>query len=104
MPDIDIDFCYEKRPLVLEYVANRYGRGNVAQIITFGTMLSRAVVRDVGRVMDFSYAEVDRIAKLIPQEIGMTLHRALEVNSDLKSIRFSLTEKVRGHELKDNTL
>ncbi|HEC69689.1 MAG TPA: DNA polymerase III subunit alpha [Candidatus Omnitrophica bacterium] len=86
MPDIDIDFCYEKRPLVLEYVAQRYGKDNVAQIITFGTMLSRAVVRDVGRVMGFSYSEVDRIAKLIPQESGMTLKRALEVNSELKSI------------------
>ncbi|MFC1514444.1 DNA polymerase III subunit alpha [Candidatus Omnitrophota bacterium] len=86
MPDIDIDFCYVKRPLILEYVANKYGRGNVAQIITFGTMLSRAVIRDVGRVLDFSYGEVDRIAKLIPQEIGMNLHRALEVNTDLKSV------------------
>ncbi|MBN2120047.1 MAG: DNA polymerase III subunit alpha [Candidatus Omnitrophica bacterium] len=86
MPDIDIDFCYEKRPQVLQYVANRYGAGNVAQIITFGTMLSRAVVRDVGRVMDFSYSEVDRIAKLIPHESGMTLQRALEVNPELKSI------------------
>jgi len=86
MPDIDIDFCYEKRPQVLEYVSQRYGSGNVAQIITFGTMLSRAVIRDVGRVMGFGYSEVDRIAKLIPHEAGMNLRRALEVNPELKSI------------------
>lgn len=85
MPDIDIDFCYEKRPQILDYVANKYGRSNVAQIITFGTMLSRAVVRDVGRVMDLSYSEVDRIAKLIPHESGMTLRRALEINPELRS-------------------
>jgi len=70
MPDIDIDFCYEKRPRMIEYVAKRYGASNVAQIITFGTMLARAVVRDVGRVMDFSYSDVDKIAKMIPSAPG----------------------------------
>lgn len=86
MPDIDIDFCYEKRSLILDYVAEKYGRDNVAQIITFGTMQSKAVVRDVGRVMDFSYAEADSIAKLIPHELGMTLKKALTVNPQLKSV------------------
>ncbi|HIE35908.1 MAG TPA: DNA polymerase III subunit alpha, partial [Candidatus Omnitrophica bacterium] len=85
MPDIDIDFCYERRGEVLEYVANKYGKENVAQIITFGTMLARAVVRDVGRVMGFSYSEVDRIAKMIPYQIGhqRTLKQALEENPQL---------------------
>jgi len=64
MPDIDIDFCYEKRLKVLEYVANKYGKDSVAQIITFGTMLARAVIRDVGRAMGFNYSEVDKIAKM----------------------------------------
>jgi len=94
MPDIDLDFCYEKRPLMLEYAAERYGRENVAQIITFGTMLSRAVVRDVGRVMDFTYSEVDRIAKLIPQELNMTLEKALAVNPELKSL-YDNNERIR---------
>ncbi len=85
MPDIDIDFCYEKRPKVFEYVAERYGRNNVSQIITFGTMLSRAVVRDVGRVMGISYTEVDHIAKLIPQDPEMTLKNAITINPDLKT-------------------
>ncbi len=85
-PDIDIDFCYEKRGLVLDYVGEKYGKEKVAQIITFGTLLSRAVVRDVGRVMGLSYAEVDRIAKMIPYSVGhsVTLKEALAVNSELK--------------------
>ena len=74
MPDIDIDFCYENRYKVLEYVSRRYGKENVAQIITFGTMQARAAVRDVGRVLGFSYGEVDKIAKLIPQEKDMNLN------------------------------
>ena len=86
MPDIDIDFCYEKRLQVLDYVSGKYGASHVAQIITFGTMLSRAVIRDVGRVMDLAYSEVDKIAKLIPQESGMTLKKALSVNPELKLI------------------
>ena len=88
MPDIDIDFCYEKRGQVLEYVAKKYGKDNVAQIITFGTMLARAVIRDVGRVMAFSYAEVDKIAKMIPYGAGqhIDLRKALSVNSELADI------------------
>lgn len=88
MPDIDIDFCYEKRGEVLEYVAKKYGKDNVAQIITFGTMLARAVIRDVGRVMSFSYAEVDKIAKMIPYGAGhhIDLRRALSVNPELTDI------------------
>jgi len=73
LPDIDIDFCYERRNEVIDYVTNKYGKGNVAQIITFGTMQARAVVRDVGRVMGLAYADVDRIAKLIPPDPGLGL-------------------------------
>jgi DNA polymerase III subunit alpha len=88
MPDIDIDFCYEKRSEILEYVSRRYGKENVAQIITFGTMLARAVIRDVGRVMDFTYSEVDKIAKMIPASVGhtVTLKEALSLNPDLEKI------------------
>jgi len=88
MPDIDIDFCYERRAEVLEYVARKYGRERVAQIITFGTLLARAVVRDVGRVLGLSYSEVDRIAKMIPHTIGhqITLKEALQLNPELKDI------------------
>ncbi len=86
MPDIDIDFCYEKRQQIIDYVAKRYGKNNVSQIITFGSMLSRAVVRDVGRVLGFTYGEIDKIAKLIPPENDMTLKKALAVNPDLKHI------------------
>jgi len=85
MPDIDIDFCYELREKVIEYVINKYGEDRVAQIITFGTMAARAAVRDVGRVLNFPYAEVDRIAKLIPFEPGMTIEKALQLN-ELKEL------------------
>jgi DNA polymerase-3 subunit alpha len=80
MPDIDIDFCFRKRERVIEYVTGKYGRPNVAQIITFGTMAARAVIRDVGRGLDIPYAEVDRIAKLVPQQPGvdMTIRKALD--------------------------
>lgn len=78
MPDFDIDFCMEGRDRVIDYVANKYGRNAVSQIITFGTMAAKAVIRDVGRVLGHSYGFVDRIAKLIPFEIGMTLDKALE--------------------------
>ncbi len=78
MPDIDIDFCYERRGEVIEYVNKKYGRENVAQIITFGTMQARAAIRDVGRVLGVPYSEVDKIAKLIPSELGITLDDALE--------------------------
>src|SRR5437016_4470121 len=84
MPDIDIDFCMNRRGEVIEYVTRKYGRENVAQIITFGTMKAKAVVRDVGRVLDMSYAEVDRIAKMIPFDLKMTLDKALEESPPLK--------------------
>jgi len=77
LPDIDIDFCYERRSEVIDYVIKKYGQASVAQIITFGTMQAKAVVRDVGRVMSMPYAEVDRLAKLIPNELDITLARAL---------------------------
>jgi DNA polymerase-3 subunit alpha len=82
-PDIDIDFCEARRGEVIEYVTRKYGRENVAQIITFGTMKAKAVVRDVGRVMDMTYAEVDRIAKMIPFDLKMTLAKALKESPPL---------------------
>jgi len=85
-PDIDIDFCFERRGEVIDYVAKKYGQANVAQIITFGTMAARAVIRDVGRVMGFAYAEVDRIAKLVPAELNITLVSALEAEPELKTL------------------
>ncbi len=84
MPDFDIDFCMEKRDLVIDYVSRRYGRDAVSQIITFGTMAAKAVVRDVGRVLGHPYGFVDRIAKLVPFELGMTLEKALTESEDLK--------------------
>ena len=77
-PDIDIDFCENRRGEVIDYVTRKYGRENVAQIITFGTMKAKAVVRDVGRVLDMGYADVDKIAKMIPFDLKMTLDKALE--------------------------
>lgn len=85
LPDIDIDFCFERRQEVIDYVTQKYGKANVAQIITFGTMLARAVIRDVGRVMSVPYAEVDRIAKLVPPELGITLEDALKTD-ELKNL------------------
>jgi len=85
MPDIDIDFCYVKRGKIIEYVSARYGADRVAQIITFGTMAAKGAIRDVGRALNISYGEVDRIAKMIPGELGITLHRAMEINSELKN-------------------
>lgn len=84
MPDIDVDFCYERRQEVIDYVARRYGPDHVSQIITFGTMSARAVVRDVGRVLGYPYAEVDAVSKSIPFELNMTLHRALNLSPELK--------------------
>ena len=84
LPDIDIDFCERRRGEVIEYVTRKYGRDNVAQIITFGTMKARAVVRDVGRTLGMSYADVDRVAKQIPPALDMTLEKALEENPTLK--------------------
>lgn len=86
MPDIDIDFCYVKRGKVIEYVAQRYGADHVAQIITFGTMAAKAAIRDVGRALNMSYGEVDRIAKMVPNELGMTLEKALSVNPELSKV------------------
>ncbi len=86
MPDIDIDFCYERRHEVIEYVNEKYGRDNVSQIITFGTMKAKAAVRDVGRVLKVSYADTDAIAKAIPGELNMTIDKALKVNPDLKAM------------------
>ncbi|MCB1865295.1 MAG: DNA polymerase III subunit alpha [Chromatiales bacterium] len=85
MPDFDVDFCMEGRDRVIDYVAQRYGRERVSQIITYGSMAARAVVRDVGRVLGHAYGYVDRIAKLVPFEIGMTLDKALEQSEDLRA-------------------
>lgn len=83
MPDIDIDFCFEKRDRVIGYIVEKYGADKVAQIITFGTMAARAAIRDVGRALDIPYGEVDRIAKMIPAELGVTIDKALQVSADL---------------------
>ncbi len=83
MPDLDIDFCYERRQEVIDYVARKYGEDHVAQIITFGTMAARAVVRDVGRALNYPYAEVDAVAKMIPFALDMTLQKALEFSPQM---------------------
>ena len=85
MPDIDSDFCSERRQEVIDYVVEKYGEDNVSQIITFGTMAARACIRDVGRAMNYSYAEVDRIAKMIPTMLGITIEKALDLNPELKA-------------------
>jgi DNA polymerase-3 subunit alpha len=85
MPDIDVDFCYERRGEVIDYVTEKYGTDRVAQIITFGTMADRAAIRDVGRALDIPYNEVDRIAKLVPAELGMTIEKALETSPELSN-------------------
>jgi DNA polymerase-3 subunit alpha len=89
MPDFDIDFCYERRDEIIEYVREKYGQESVAQVITFGTMQARAAVRDVGRVLKFPYSEVDRVAKLIPRELNITLDDALDRVSELREFRDS---------------
>ncbi|MFV9567971.1 DNA polymerase III subunit alpha [Thermoanaerobacter mathranii] len=94
MPDIDSDFCYERRQEVIDYVVKKYGKDNVAQIITFGTMAARAVIRDVGRALNYPYAEVDVIAKMIPFELGMTIDKALSLNPELK-VRYENDERVK---------
>ena len=86
MPDIDIDFCFERRQEVINYVVQKYGAEKVAQIVTFGTMAAKGVIRDVGRVMDLPYAFVDSIAKMIPNELNITLEKALVMNSELKDL------------------
>ena len=86
MPDIDVDFCFERRQEVIEYVIRKYGKEQVAQIVTFGTLQARGVIRDVGRVMDLPYAFVDSIAKMIPKELNITLDKSLKMNPDLKKL------------------
>ncbi len=86
MPDIDIDFCFERRQEVIDYVGEKYGADKVVQIVTFGTMAAKGVIRDVGRVMDLPYSYVDGIAKMIPNELNITLDRALELNPDLRKL------------------
>ena len=86
MPDIDVDFCFERRQEVIDYVVRKYGKDRVAQIVTFGTLAARGVIRDVGRVMDLSYAMVDSIAKMIPSELNITIDKALKANNDLKQL------------------
>ena len=84
MPDIDVDFCYERRQEVIDYVVEKYGKDRVVQIVTFGTMAARGVIRDVGRVLDLPYAQVDSVAKMIPAELNMTIDLALKKNPELK--------------------
>ena len=84
MPDIDVDFCFERRQEVIDYVRRKYGDDCVVQIVTFGTLAARGVIRDVGRVMDLPYAQVDTIAKMIPQELNITIDKALQMNPEFK--------------------
>ena len=84
MPDIDVDFCFERRQEVIDYVRRKYGDDCVVQIVPFGTLAARGVIRDVGRVMDLPYAQVDTIAKMIPQELNITIDKALQMNPELK--------------------
>ena len=86
MPDFDVDFCYERRQEVIDYVARKYGHDHVSQIITFGTMSARMVIRDVGRALDVSYAETDKLAKMIPNEVHITIKKALEQNRELNDL------------------
>ena len=86
MPDIDVDFCYERRQEVIDYVVEKYGKDCVVQIVTFGTMAARAVIKDVGRVLDLPYAMVDNIAKMVPREIGITIDKAIQENPDLRNV------------------
>ena len=92
MPDFDVDFCYVKRGRVIDYVINKYGYDHVAQIVTFGTMAARAAIRDVGRAMGMSYANVDRVAKLIPRELNITIDAALDMSPDLEELYNSDSE------------
>ena len=86
MPDIDVDFCYERRQEVIDYVVEKYGKDQVVQIVTFGTLAAKGVVRDVGRVLDLPYAMCDSIAKMIPNDLGMTLDKAIAANPDLRKL------------------
>ena len=94
MPDIDVDFCFERRQEVIDYVGRKYGSDKVVQIVTFGTMAAKAVIRDVGRVMDLPYAYVDSIAKMVPKELNITIDKALEMNPEFKKL-YMEEEQVR---------
>ena len=94
MPDIDVDFCYERRQEVIDYVVRKYGKDRVAQIVTFGTLAARGVLRDVGRVMDLPYAFVDSIAKMVPQELNITLDKALQMNPEFRNL-YESNEQVK---------
>ena len=98
MPDIDVDFCFERRQEVIDYVRRKYGDDCVVQIVTFGTLAARGVIRDVGRVMDLPYAQVDTIAKMIPQELNITIDKALKMHPELKK---SYEEQPEIHDLID---
>ena len=110
MPDIDTDFCPEGRDEIIRYVTEKYGSDRVSQIITFGKMQARAVIRDVGRVLGYTYAEVDQVAKAVPMDLGMTLKKALEVSTDLRAmddgkisvtpLHIDLTHRASVHDLK----
>ena len=95
MPDFDIDFCYVNRQKVIDYVIEKYGEDHVSQIVTFGTLAARAAVRDVGRAMDVPYALCDKVAKLIPQAVGMTIARALEGGRELRESGFRVESLAR---------
>ncbi len=101
MPDIDVDICNEGRQQVIDYVVSKYGREKVAQIITFNAMKARAAIRDVGRVLDISYAETDEVAKMIPNELGITIQGAMEANPDLQK---KYDENPQVHELIDEAI
>ena len=94
MPDIDVDFGFERRQEVIDYVVDKYGKDRVAQIVTFGTLAARGVIRDVGRVMDLPYALCDTIAKMVPNELGITIDKALEMNRELR-VLYETDEKIR---------
>ncbi|HIQ98199.1 MAG TPA: DNA polymerase III subunit alpha [Candidatus Scybalocola faecavium] len=94
MPDIDVDFCFERRQEVIDYVVRKYGKDRVVQIVTFGTMAARGVIRDVGRVLDMPYAQVDSVAKMIPTELGITIDKALKMNPELKAL-YDQDEQIR---------
>lgn len=98
MPDIDVDFCFERRQEVIDYVGRKYGAEKVVQIVTFGTLAAKGVIRDVGRVMDLPYSFVDSIAKMVPNELNITLDRALEINPELRK---TYENDVQVHELID---
>ena len=86
MPDIDIDFCYERRPEVIDYVMKKYGKDHVVQIVTFGTLAAKGVIKDVGRALDMPYSKTDMLSKMIPNDLGMTLDKALEANNEFREL------------------